>query len=226
MIYLAVVRRTNYFTIEPQDPYKTIGPQMPVIVAMWHGQHFMVHFAKRKQDKAVSLVSRSRDGELNACILKWLGIQTIRGSGARGRDIRQKGGVLALRAMVRALEDGNMVVLTADVPKNARICGNGIITLAQISGRPIVPIAVVTSRHYNFKSWDHASIGLPFGRGAMIYGEAISVEKTATPEELEKTRQRVEDELNSIHARAYALVGSTDPGAVEATAPVNQENSV
>ena len=65
--------------------------------------------------------------------------------------------------------------MTADVPKIARVCGEGIVTLARLSGRPIVPVAVVTSRRIDFESWDRASLGLPFGRGAMVLGEPIRV---------------------------------------------------
>src|SRR5919206_500663 len=189
--YLDVVQRTNSFVMEPPDAYARIGPLMPVIVAMWHGQHFMIHFAKRPQDAAASLVSRSADGEINALALRHLGVRAIRGSGARGRDPRSKGGARALRSMMRALEAGEMVVMTADVPKIARACGEGIVTLARLSGRPIVPVAVVTSRRIDFNSWDRASLGLPFGRGAMVLGEPIAVGREATELELEQARQAV-----------------------------------
>jgi lysophospholipid acyltransferase (LPLAT)-like uncharacterized protein len=211
--YLKLVQRTNRFVMEPPDAYERIGPQMPVIAAMWHGQHFMIHFAKRPQDRAASLVSRSGDGEFNAIALRHLGIRAIRGSGARGRDIRKKGGVQAMRAMLRALGDGEMVVMTADIPKISRICGQGIVTLAQLSGRPIVPVAVVTSRRIDFNSWDKASIGLPFGRGAMVLGDPIPVPRDADAQTLESLRRQVERELDRVHERAYALVGSRDPGA-------------
>jgi len=211
--YLGLVRRTNRFVMEPADAYDRIGPRMPVIAAMWHGQHFMIHFAKRPQDRAASLVSRSGDGEFNAVALRHLGVRAIRGSGARGRDIRKKGGVQAMRAMLRALDGGEMVVLTADIPKIARVCGEGIVTLAQLSGRPIVPVAVVTSRRMDFESWDKASIGLPFGRGAMVLGDPIPVPRDADAQALEALRRQVERELDRVHARAYALVGSRDPGA-------------
>src|SRR4051794_9356541 len=151
--YLGLVRRTNRFVMEPADAYERVGPQMPVIAAMWHGQHFMIHFAKRPGDRAASLVSRSGDGELNAIALRHLGVRAIRGSGARGRDVREKGGVAATREMVRALANGEMVVLTADVPKIARVCGEGIVMLAKLSGRPIVPVAVVTSRRFVLRNW-------------------------------------------------------------------------
>src|SRR5918998_3986914 len=118
--YLRLVQRTNRWVMEPPDAYDRVGPLMPVIVAMWHGQHFMIHFAKRPQDRAASLVSRSADGEFNAIALRHLGVRAIRGSGARGRDPRHKRGAHALRAMLRALEAGEMVVMTADVPKIPR----------------------------------------------------------------------------------------------------------
>ncbi|SCY87983.1 lysophospholipid acyltransferase family protein [Microvirga guangxiensis] len=211
--YLKFVQRTNRFVMEPADAYDRIAPQMPVIAAMWHGQHFMIHFAKRPQDRAASLVSRSGDGEFNAIALRHLGIRAIRGSGARGRDIRKKGGVQAMRGMLKALADGEMVVMTADIPKISRVCGQGIVTLAQMSGRPIVPVAVVTSRRVDFNSWDKASIGLPFGRGAMVLGEPVHVPRDADAQALETFRQQVERELDAIHERAYTLVGSRDPGA-------------
>ena len=211
--YLDLVQATTRFQMDPPDIYDRVGPQMPVIAAMWHGQHFMVTFAKRRQDPAAALVSRSGDGEFNAIALRHLGVRAIRGSGARGRDIRKKGGAQAMRSMLRALSDGEMVVMTADIPKISRICGQGIVTLAQLSGRPIVPVAVVTSRRIDFDSWDKASIGLPFGRGAMVLGEPVHVPREADDTTLESLRKTVERELDRVHERAYALVGSRDPGA-------------
>lgn len=209
--HLGLVRRTNRFTVEPADAYAWLTPLKPFIIAMWHGQHFMVPFVRRPDDRAASLVSRSGDGELNAVALRHLGIRAIRGSGARGRDARKKGGSAALRGMLRALEDGETMALTADVPKIARRCGEGIVLLAKLSGRPIVPMAVATSRRLTFRSWDHAALGLPFGRGAMVMGRPIEVGADADEAELEILRARVEAELDRVHARAFALVGRDDP---------------
>ena len=41
---------------------------MPAIIAMWHGQHFMAPFIKRKdpRHRTKVLISRHRDGEINA----------------------------------------------------------------------------------------------------------------------------------------------------------------
>src|SRR5215470_18521816 len=61
--YLRLVWRTSRLTIEPADLYESVEPHQPVIVAMWHGQHFMVPFLSRRHRVKV-LISRHRDGEI------------------------------------------------------------------------------------------------------------------------------------------------------------------
>jgi lysophospholipid acyltransferase (LPLAT)-like uncharacterized protein len=115
--------------------------------------------------------------------------------------------------MLRALAEGEMVVMTADIPKIARVCGDGIVTLARLSGRPIVPVAVVTSRRVDFKSWDRASLGLPFGRGVMVLGAPVFVARDADDAALAEARHAVENGLDQAHERAYGMLGAQDPGA-------------
>jgi lysophospholipid acyltransferase (LPLAT)-like uncharacterized protein len=219
--FLGLVRRTNRFVVEPADIYERVRPELPVIIAMWHGQHIMIPFARPDWMQASSLVSRHGDGGINAAALEGLGISAIRGSGATGqRKVREKGGASAFLAMVRALRDGTTMVLTADIPKTARIAGRGIVELARVSGRPIYPCAVVTSRRIDFDSWDKASIGLPFGRGAIVVGDPVSIGRDADDAAIERARLAVEHGLDAVHARAYALIGDADPGA--ALGPANR----
>lgn len=211
--YFRLVRATTRFTVERPVAPDAMEQNLPVIVAMWHGQHFMIPFAWPKDARGCALVSRSGDGEFNARVLERLGIEPVRGSGGSGDSdkIRKRGGVAALREMLRRLETGCSVALTADVPKIARVAGDGIVTLARMSGRPIYPIAVLTRRRYDFRSWDQASLSLPFGPGAMVYGAPIHVARDATPEECEAARKAVEAGLDAAHARAGALVGAPLP---------------
>src|ERR1700731_808975 len=136
--YLRLVWRTNRLTIDPANLYEWVEPQMPVIVAMWHGQHFMVPFLSRGHRVKV-LISRHRDGEINAYAAERLGIGTVRGSGDHGRRYDLKGGVGAFKGMLTALAEGYNMALTADVPKVARVAGLGLIKLGRVSGRPIYP---------------------------------------------------------------------------------------
>jgi lysophospholipid acyltransferase (LPLAT)-like uncharacterized protein len=206
--FLRLVWRTNRFSFDPPDVYDIVEPQMPAIFAFWHGQHFITPFVKTKESQRVKvLISRHRDGEYNAIAAERLGIGTIRGSGDHGSAFHRKGGVGAFKEMVRSLEQGYNVALTADVPKRARAAGLGIIMLARESGRPIMPFAMVTSRYWRLKNWDRTTINLPFGRGALVGGEIIMVPADADAEKMEELRVRLEESLNDATMRAYAQVG-------------------
>jgi lysophospholipid acyltransferase (LPLAT)-like uncharacterized protein len=206
--YLRLVWLTNKFSFDPPDVYELVEPQLPAILAFWHGQHFMTPFIKiRENHRAKVLISRHRDGEFNAIAAERLGIETIRGSGDHGSAFHRKGGVGAFKEMVRALEDGYNIASTADVPKRARIAGLGIIMLARESGRPILPFAMVTSRFIRLNNWDRTTINLPFGRGAVVGIDAVHVPPDADGETMEKLRLQVETYLNDATRRAYVLVG-------------------
>jgi len=206
--WLRLVWLTNKFSFEPANIYEMVEPHQPLILAFWHGQHFLTPFVKTKAShRAKVLISRHRDGEFNAIAAERLGVETIRGSGDHGGAFHRKGGVGAFKEMVRALEDGYNVASTADVPKRSRVAGMGIIMLARESGRPILAFAMVTSRFVRLKNWDHTTINLPFGRGAVVGIDAVLVPPDADAETMEKCRLQLETYLNEATRRAYAQVG-------------------
>lgn len=212
--YLRFVFNTTRFAIEPADGYARIDANLPVILAMWHGQHFMGPFMRRDGDRGKVLISRHRDGEVMRIAANRLGVETIGGSGDTGGRFDRKGGVGAFQALLNTLTEGDSVALTADVPKIARVAGRGIVMLARESGRPIFPVALATSRRYVLHNWDRTTINLPFSRGAAVCGEPVRVPADATDATLEQYRRQVEDNLNAATARAYAIVDRKggDPG--------------
>jgi lysophospholipid acyltransferase (LPLAT)-like uncharacterized protein len=209
--YFGLVVATTRFVAEPADYAETLVPEVPFIAAMWHGQHFLTHVAKFGRVDVSVLISRHGDGELNAIIARRVGLTLIRGSGGSREKMQKRRGAAALREMLHALAGGSIVALTADVPKISRRAGEGIITLARLSGRPIYPLAVVTTRRIDLNSWDQASFPLPFGRGAIVFGEPIRVAREAGSVDLEAARCSVESGLDRAHGRAYALTGTAGP---------------
>jgi lysophospholipid acyltransferase (LPLAT)-like uncharacterized protein len=203
--YLRLVWSTTRFEIEPAGIYEQFERDAPVIIAMWHGQHFLLPFIKRAGDRAKVLVSRHRDGEINALAAHRLGVGAIRGSGHPNGGFIGKGGVSAFKEMLGALEDGCNVALTADIPKVARVAGLGIVKLASASGRPIYPIAIATRRRLELCNWDRTAINLPFGRGGRVAGEPVRVPADADAATLEAARQALEASLDAATARAYAI---------------------
>jgi lysophospholipid acyltransferase (LPLAT)-like uncharacterized protein len=133
------------------------------------------------------------------------GVKFVRGSGDHGKEFMRKRAVQAFAAMLRLLRTGETVVLTADVPKIARVAGLGPVTLAKHSECPIVPIGLATSRRVRLSNWDRTCINLPFGRMVMVRGEPIRVARDADETALEAARRAVEASLAAADARAYAI---------------------
>ena len=204
--YLRFVGLTSRFAVEPTDIYERVGADQPIILALWHGQHFLLPFAREAGVPAKILISRHHDGEINAVAAEWLGVGTIRGSGNLGKTFVRKGGVAAFQAMLDALAEGFSVVLSADVPKVARVAGLGIIKLAQASGRPIYGAAYATNHRFVLNNWDRTTINLPFSRGSGVATEPVRVPVDADAEALEACRSLLEDRLSAATQRAYEIV--------------------
>ncbi|MEP9348497.1 lysophospholipid acyltransferase family protein [Xanthobacter sp. KR7-225] len=206
--YFKLVAHTTRFVIEPENIFDVIDEKMPVIVTFWHGQHFLTPFAMKPHHKAKVLISRHADAQINAIAAEKLGVGTIRGSGATSRhDFHRKGAVSATYEMLETLRDGINVAMTADVPKIARKAGLGVVTIARYSGRPILPLAMATRNRITLKSWDRASLNLPFGPGAAVVGEPVYVPRDADEAQLAAARALVQERLEAVTARAEALVG-------------------
>lgn len=213
LIWLALrfVHRTNPLLPETFEVYRQIDSSKPVIFAMWHGQHVLTPFAAPEGLQMAAMFSRSKDAELNARVVAKLGIETVRGSGGRDKVQRAgKGGAQALILLKKAMARGKSAVMIADISKgSARIAGEGVILLARISGRPILPVAYASSRAVTFrKSWDKTRMAMPFGRAVLCAGEPLFVTGDAGPEEIEKARNELTVRLNGATQRAYALVGA------------------
>lgn len=206
---MRIVKATNRAVPGSADPAEFAVRHAPAIVALWHGQHLLAPFFMPKGIDAVAMVSRSADAELNALVLKKLKIGVARGSGGRDREAAaDKGGSSALLALKKALGEGRNAFMIADIPHGVpRRAGLGVIKLAQHSGRPILPVAVATSRRRVLeKSWDKTTINLPFGRVALTIGEPYFVGPDLDDDALEKARAGLDDALNAATVRAYALV--------------------
>jgi 3-deoxy-D-manno-octulosonic-acid transferase len=208
--YIGFVHRNSRVITEPANLTAFAASHRPFIAAFWHGQFLMIPALHPREIPVRIMVARHSDAEAIGQALKTLNLELIRGAGASGRR-KDRGGAHALRAALRALAEGYSVPMTADVPPGpARRAGLGIVTLAKISGRPIVPFAVATTRYRAFNTWSRMTLNLPFGTLAGVAGKPIYVPADAGEDTLEAARSVVEAELNRVTARAYELAGA-DP---------------
>ena len=221
---ISLVKRTSRAVYEPENALVRLAGDHPCIVAVWHGQFMMSSgFRPSPETKVAAMVARHGDAELIGAAMARFGVELIRGAGAGGRR-KDRGGAYALRQAVRYLKDGYSIVMTADVPPGpARRAGMGIVMMARLSGRPIVPCAAATSRFKSLNTWSRMTINLPGSKLAYVAGEPIWVPPDAGETELEVARAQLERALNAATARAYEIAGAdlarATPHGTDAAAP-------
>jgi 3-deoxy-D-manno-octulosonic-acid transferase len=217
--YIRFVGRTSRQDEEMTEPFDEHSHNHPCVVTMWHGQFMLMPLVKREGFEADVMLARHRDAELMGATLREFDIRLIRGAGAASRG-KDRGGSHAYMAAVQCLREGRSVAMTADVPGGeARRCGLGVIMVARQSGRPVVPMAIATSRYIAFNTWSRMTLNLPWSNLGFAIGDPIFVPRTAEAADLEVYRQAVEDSLNGMTARAYARANA-DPSRATPTTPV------
>jgi len=208
--YLRLVYWTNPRIKGSDNPRIAHEKHNPFIITFWHGRHIMGPFLRPKGEMIVAMFSRSADAEINARIGEKLGLEIVRGSGGRKNSQQSdKGGARALIMLNKALKQGKSAAMIADIAHGtAREAGRGIVTLAKLSGRPIVPYIYAFSREKILeKTWDKTAIPLPFGRSIFLMGEALYVPANANDQELEQKRLELTASMNTLTQEAYMKLG-------------------
>jgi lysophospholipid acyltransferase (LPLAT)-like uncharacterized protein len=169
----------------------------------WH-QHelFCARWLLEQQKRGLKvgfLISPSVDGEVPSAIARRLGAAVIRGSSTRT-------GARALRDYYQLLvKDQVSPVITPDGPSGPRFRFKpGGIVLAQISGRPLVPMAYAASRAW-LVSWDRFVIPWPFARISIAVGEPVYVARSVKLDDdaaVAPLQRQLEQTLKSLFAQA------------------------
>ena len=171
----------------------------PAIFCFWHNRLascIRVYESHRKPHASgrgmAALISASRDGAFLAGILEWFGVQPVRGSSSRR-------GPQALLELTTWAERGYDLTITPDGPRGPcyRI-QEGVMSLAQVTGLPVVPVTLNVNWKLRSKSWDRFQIPLPFARCEIIVGRVMRVPREATDAERELLRQQLETEMRAV----------------------------
>lgn len=211
MLFVGVTTRWTKVNRAAVEPFWRPGGGK-LIACIWHGRFALVHKMwsfKPGVPKAKMLISQSREGGIVAHTSRTVGAEVIRGSAAKGD--KRKGGTEALRAMARHIEGGGVIAMTPDGPRGPRMRAKRAPgQLAKLAGAPILPLAWSTSHRIVFDSWDNFILPLPFGRGALIWGNPIAPPAAdACDAEIEAVRLALEAEMNRIAAEADRIAGVT-----------------
>ncbi len=195
--YIGFVHRTTRWT--------TLGapPDGPFIGCFWHQRMLMLPPIWRARRRLNMLISSHRDGVLISKTIARFGVPTIVGSTNRGATD-------ALRGLIAALKRGEVVAVTPDGPRGpAREAAQGVAAAAMLARVAVVPVAYSVSRAKFLRSWDRFMVPLPFGRGVMIWGDALPA--PATRAEVDAFSAALKARLDTLCEDADRMTGLAAP---------------
>jgi lysophospholipid acyltransferase (LPLAT)-like uncharacterized protein len=151
--------------------------------------------------KAGFLISPSVDGTAPAMLVERLGGHVLRGSSTAT-------GARALRDYYETIVKQRISpAITPDGPKGpAHEFKPGAVLLAQITGKPILPLSVAASHTLRFRTWDRFELPLPFSRVVIAYGEPVRMPRAVDPAKLGELQQQMAATLVALQAAARAAL--------------------
>ncbi len=168
-----------------------------IIFAFWHQRQFFL-VNPHSGFRLALMTSLSKDGELQTAILSKFGYRCIRGSSS-------KGGVSALKAMVRIVREGYNVALAVDGPKGPIYeVKDGILFLAKMTKAVIIPVSASSKSFVFKKAWDRYMLPIPFSKAVIIYGEPITISEK---DEISVKREEVKRSLDYLTLTADKEAG-------------------
>jgi lysophospholipid acyltransferase (LPLAT)-like uncharacterized protein len=198
-VLLRTVMATVRCRLRNASDYLAADAPGPVIFCFWHNRlascikaYESIHRPRASSKGMAALISASRDGAFLSDTLEWFGVQPVRGSSSRR-------GPQALLELTTWAERGYDLTITPDGPRGP--CYQiqpGVMSLAQVTGLPVLPVVFNLNWKLRAKSWDRFQIPLPFARCEVVVGRAMRVPGEATDAEREALRQQLETELRAL----------------------------
>ncbi|HTJ00136.1 MAG TPA: lysophospholipid acyltransferase family protein [Dongiaceae bacterium] len=175
------------------------GAPAPAIFCLWHNRLAScikaLDIYRRPNNGGAgmaALVSASKDGAFLSGILELFRVQPVRGSSSRR-------GALAMLELTTWAERGYDLTITPDGPRGPCYqIQDGILSLGQMTGLPIVPVALNLNWKIRLKSWDRFQIPLPFARCEVCLGEPLVVPREATEAERDTLRVELERRMRAM----------------------------
>jgi len=199
---LYFLNRIEY--IGEEYPHACWQREEQIILPYWHEQTMLMVFAYRGP-KANVLISESKDGELLTRTMRFFNIQAVRGSSSRG-------GRAAFRSLVALGKEQVDIVLTPDGPRGPRRkMKDGVVQLARLTGRAVIPMAFSCSRGFRFSSWDRFLFPLPFGRAVYAFGTPLYFSKE---EGVERFRCRLQEAMEEVQQKSQSCLEGYGVSAV------------
>ncbi len=165
------------------------------VLAFWHGSMLLPWYVHRGK-KMIALISKSKDGDLLARVLKNWKYGVIRGSSSTGGDV-------ALGIMVDYGKNHHSITITPDGPRGPRHkLKAGAVIAAKKSGLPLILTGVGIDKNKSLNSWDKFAVPKFFTKACLNYSDPIYINKELSYEDTSKIINDCEVKLNQLQEEA------------------------
>jgi hypothetical protein len=196
---IRLVTATLRFRWQDDSDFLSLDGNSAAIYAVWHNRlalsmpAYYGYIRKFHRTAGLAaLVSASKDGAFLAAILHCFKVEPVRGSSSRR-------GPQALLELTTWAERGFDLAITPDGPRGPCYhVQEGVMSLAQVTGLPIIPFACFSRWKLRVNSWDRFQIPLPFSCCEMKLGKPVRVPREASGAQRETLRQELETTLRSL----------------------------
>ncbi|HIG31140.1 MAG TPA: DUF374 domain-containing protein [Verrucomicrobiales bacterium] len=197
--FIRLIASTIRWRISESSKALALPHEQQFIFGVWHNRLALTlvvyqrFFQKGNTDRRLAVMaSASQDGGVLVEVLRKFGVEPVRGSTSRrGRQ--------ALLEICRWGKKGLDVAITPDGPRGPRYkVQEGIMSLAQITGIPLLPISYEIHWKISLRSWDGFQIPLPFTRCNLHYAEPMSVPRKMNDAEKKQTLLEFQRRMESI----------------------------
>lgn len=177
-----------------------------VIPVFWH-QHLLIcsRFMVDKRAGGLKpgfMISPSVDGQAPTMLAQFYGAHVVRGSGSYT-------GVRAVRGVRQAIvKEGISPAITPDGPRGPRfVLKPGAIFTAQITGKPVVPLAYAARPAKLMRTWDKFVLPRPFAKVCIAVGEPYFPQKRLDEAQMQAAQRELEQRLLATYRRAAQAIG-------------------
>ena len=203
-LYYAITVLFKSLKIEKHD-YEVIenlnSKNQNYVLAFWHGTMLLPWYLHGAPNFA-ALISKSKDGDLLAKILKKWKYNVVRGSSSTGGDV-------ALGIMVDYAKNKYSIAITPDGPRGPRHNFKaGAVITAKKTKIPVVLAGVGLKRRKILSNWDKFEIPYFFTTVRIVYSEPIYVESNLTYEQTSAIISECEEKLNKLQTQAQEFIAN------------------
>ena len=177
-LYVYIVYISSQKTFINKDKFdKLILENKSFIYALWHDQLLLSPFTWQAKNRIDILISKHKDGDIIADLIKYHGFNSIRGSTNNPSKEKEKNTISSIRKIIKTLKANVSIGITPDGPRGPRHrVSEGTINIARISNKKILPMALAYKEQWVLNTWDKFIIPKPFNKICIVWGDPIDIE--------------------------------------------------